>query len=102
MKIKKGDKVKILSGKDRGKIGKVVRIDYKNQTLVVAGLNLFKKHRRPRKQDEKGEIVSIEKPIVSSKVMVICPSCGKASRSGYRFENNNKLRYCKKCKATWQ
>lgn len=100
MKIKKGDNVKILSGKDRGKTGKVLNVDLKKNKVTVDGLNVFKKHVRPRKQDEKGEIVQVVRPMPISKVMIVCPACGKATRVGYHVENDAKVRICRRCKAT--
>jgi large subunit ribosomal protein L24 len=98
MKIHKGDTVKIISGKDRGKNGKVLKINRKKNLLIVEGLNLIKKHRRPKRQGEKGEIVTLSRPISISKVLIVCPSCNKPSRIGYRFVDIKKSRYCKKCK----
>jgi len=103
MKIKKGDTVKIMAGRDIGKIGKVIKVDRKNATVVVEGLNLVKKHQRPKRQDEKGTIVSIAKAMPASKVMLLCPNCNQATRVGYRLEgqdvNARKNRYCKKCQS---
>ena len=103
MKIHKDDTVKIIIGKDRGKSGKVTDVNIKTGLIVVAGLNLFKKHQRPRKQGEKGEIINVPRPISSSNVRLVCPSCRKITRVGYRFEgaadNPRKIRYCKKCRS---
>ncbi|MEK7629787.1 MAG: 50S ribosomal protein L24 [Patescibacteria group bacterium] len=99
MKIRKNDQVKILRGKDRDKTGKVLSIDTKTNKLIVQGLNLFKKHARPKKQGEKGEIVQIAKPLPISVVALVCPNCHEASRVGFRFEDDKKVRYCKRCKA---
>lgn len=99
MKIKKGDNVQIMVGKDRGKKGKILKSDPKSGMVLVEGLNLVKKHRRQRKQNEKGEVVSIPQYLNISKVMLICASCGQPSRTGYKIEGENKARYCKKCKA---
>ena len=95
MKIHKGDTVKIMAGKDRGKTGKVLRVDPIVGKVTIENLNLAKKHRRPRKQGEKGEIVSVARPIDASNLMIVCSNCGKTTRVGYR-ENS---RYCKKCQA---
>lgn len=100
MKIRKGDTVKILSGKDRGKSGKVVNVDLRKNKLTVEGLNVFKKHVRPRREGEKGEVVQVTRPMAIAKVMLICPSCGKATRIGFRIDDNKKIRICKKCNAT--
>ncbi len=98
MKIKSGDKVLMLVGKDKGKIGKVMKVFPKKNKVVVEGLNLCKKHYRPRREGEKGEIVEIPRPVDVSNVALICPNCEKPTRVGYRFENGKKVRYCKKCK----
>lgn len=97
LKIKKGDQVKILIGKDKGKIGKIIKVDYKTKKVIVEGLNLVKKHVRPRRQGEKGEIVQVARPIDISNVMLICPSCNKAIRVGFKVEENKKYRFCRKC-----
>jgi len=100
MKIKKGDTVKILSGKDRGKRGKVVRVLPRESRLVVDGINLKKRHRRSRRQDRKGEIVLLPAPMAVSAVMLVCPSCGKPTRVGCRpGDDGVKHRVCKKCGA---
>lgn len=98
MKIKKGDTVKIISGKDRGKSGKVLKVDSKKRLIIVEGLNLVKKHKRPKRQGEKGEIIMVSRPISASKVLIICPNCNRPTRSGYSFTDAKKLRHCKKCK----
>lgn len=90
-----------MFGKDRGKTGKVMKIDYSNNTVLVENLNLYKKHQRPRRQGEKGEIVNLPRPMNVSKIASVCSSCGKPTRVGYRFEGENKSRYCKKCKNTF-
>ncbi len=99
MRIKKGDNVKILTGKDRGKTGKVIDIDNAAGRLTVEGLNVFKKHARPRKQGEKGEIVSVARPLRASNVALVCPSCHKPTRIGMHLEGEKKHRVCKKCGA---
>ena len=98
MKIKKGDQVKIISGKDRGKRGKVLSVFVSKRKLLVEGLNVVKRHRRPRKEGEKGQRVEVPAPIDISNVMLICPNCGKPARIGYKIENNSKFRICRKCK----
>lgn len=100
MKIKKGDTIKIISGKDKGKTGKIMQVNGAVGTVLLEGLNLFKKHRRPKKQGEKGEIVTVPRPLSASKVMLVCSSCGKSTRAGYRFEGETKVRFCKKCQAS--
>lgn len=100
MKIKKGDTVKITVGKDSGKTGKVLGVDSKKNAILVEGLNLAKKHRRPKKQGEKGEIVMVARPLDISKVMLVCPNCKKTTRVGYETFADKKNRYCKKCKTS--
>ena len=100
MNIKKGDTVLIRAGKDHGKQGTVTSVSPKAEAVTVSGLNLFKKRVRPTKQGEKGETVSVSRPLPRSRVMFVCPSCKKGTRLGARFEGTEKLRYCKKCQAT--
>lgn len=97
MKVKKGDNVLILAGKDRGKAGKIMKSFPKELKVLVEGINLRKKHVRPRKEGEKGQIVQIPVPMDVSNVKMICPKCGKASRVGYKKEKDRKFRICKKC-----
>ena len=97
MKIKKEDTVLIISGKDRGKKGKVLKALPKERKIIVEGVNLVRKHRRPKKEGEKGQIVEIFKPIDVSNVKFVCPKCGKASRVGYKVIESGKYRVCKKC-----
>lgn len=99
MKIRKGDQVKILCGKDRGKIGKVTRVISKKRKALVEGLNLVKKHVRPRRQGEKGQRVSVPAPVDLSNLMSVCPKCAKPVRVGFRVEKGNKYRVCKKCQS---
>lgn len=99
MKIRTGDNVKILSGKDRGKTGKVLKVFSKENKATVEGLNLVKRHTKPRRQGEKGQRVSIPAPINISNLMLVCPKCSKAARVGYKVNADNKFRVCKKCKS---
>lgn len=99
MKIKKGDNIKMLSGKDRGKTGKVLRVMPVTKKALIEGLNLVKKHVRPRKQGEKGQRVSVPAAIDLSNLMLICPKCSKPTRVGYKPGEKNKFRICKKCKS---
>ncbi len=99
MKIKKGDTVLIIKGKDRNRVGKVIKALPKENRVVVEGLNLVKKHIKPRRQGEKGRIIEIPRPISVSNVKLICPNCQKPTKVGYKFEGEEKYRYCKKCKA---
>ena len=98
MKIKKGDKVKIILGKDRGREGQVEKVFPKSGKVLVAGLNLYKKHVRPKKEGEKGGVVEISRPLAVSKVALICPKCGQPTRVGYQLSGKEKIRICRKCK----
>lgn len=97
MEIKKGDTIKILNGKDSGKTGKVLHAYPKEGRVVVESLNLFKKRVRPKKAGQKGEIVSVPRPLCVSRVMIVCGNCKKAVRTGHRTEGNQKVRFCRKC-----
>ena len=99
MKIRKGDTVQVLSGNDKGKTGEVLEIIPNTQKIIVKGINIRKKHIKPRKQGEEGGIIPVECAIHSAKVNVVCPKCGKATRIGYEIEKDEKVRVCKKCGA---
>lgn len=98
MKIKKNDLVLIVRGKDRKRTGKVIKALPKENKVVIEGLNLVKKHIRPRRQGEKGKIVEVPRPIYVSNVKIICPKCGDATKIGYNIVDGKKKRFCKKCK----
>ncbi|MDO5556858.1 MAG: 50S ribosomal protein L24 [Clostridia bacterium] len=97
MKIKKGDNVQVLSGNDKGKTGEVLEVIPKKQKIIVKGVNVRKKHIKPRKQGEEGGIIPLECAIYASKVNVVCSKCSKATKIGYKIENDKKVRICKKC-----
>lgn len=99
MRIKKGDNVQVLSGNDKGKTGEVLEVIPKADKIIVKGVNIRKKHVKPRKQGEEGGIVSVECSIPSAKVNVVCSKCGKATKIGYSIEKEEKVRICKKCGA---
>ena len=99
MNIRKDDKVVVISGKDKGKEGKVLISDPKAGKLVVEGVNVATKHRKPRKQGEEGGIIKLETPIYASKVQLVCPKCGKATRVAHKIADGKKVRVCKKCGA---
>jgi len=99
MKIKKGDKVKIIAGKDKGKQGRILQVLPKEGKVVVEGLNLVIKHVRPRRAGEKGQRIQFPAPLNISNVMLICTKCDKPTRVGYKIlENKKKVRICKRCK----
>ncbi|MFO7929518.1 MAG: 50S ribosomal protein L24 [Candidatus Humimicrobiaceae bacterium] len=98
LKVKKNDRVKIIQGKDRGKTGKVLRIDNKNMRLFVEGINIVNKHTRQKGQNEPGGIIKKEGPIDLSNVKLVCPQCGKDTRVGIVVhDSGQKVRICKKC-----
>lgn len=98
-KIKKGDKVILLKGKDKGKVGKVVKVVPSEFRVTIEGLNLFKKTVKATRQGEKGQVVDKPFPLKIENVQLVCPSCNKAARVGYRINKDKKERYCKKCGA---
>lgn len=99
LKIKKNDRVEIIKGKDKGKIGKVLRIEAAENRLYVEGINIIKKHTRQKDQSKPGGVIKKEGPIVISNVKLICPNCGKAARVGFEVkESGVKARICRKCK----
>ena len=100
MKICKDDKVVVLSGRDKGKEGKVLSADPQSGKVVVEGVLVASRHQKPRKQGEEGGIIKRETPIYASKVMVICPKCGKPTRVGHAIVDGKKTRACKKCGAS--
>ena len=100
--VRKDDMVVILSGKDKGKKGKVLETSPKEQKLIVEGVNMVTKHVKPRRQGETGGIVKVEGAFYASKAMLVCPSCGKATRVAHKvLADGTKTRVCKKCNATF-
>ncbi len=97
MKILKGDTVIVIRGKDRGKEAKVVQSFPRDQRVILDGLNLRKRHQRPRRSGEKGQILEIAAPLAVSNVKLRCPKCGQAARVGYLIHDRARIRVCKKC-----
>lgn len=96
--IKKGDTVVVLSGKDKGKQGKVLSVFPKNGKAIVEGIAMATKHRKPRRQGEEGGIIHQEIPIYVCKLMHVCPKCNEPTRIGRKvLEDGSIVRYCKKC-----
>ena len=100
MNIIKNDKVVVLSGKDKGKEGKVLEAMPAAAKVIVEGVNVATCHVKPRKQGEEGGIIRKEIPMYVSKVMLVCPKCGKATRVGHKNVDGKNVRACKKCGAT--
>lgn len=99
MKIKKGDSIKIIKGKDKGKEGKVEKVLPKFGKVLIANMNLYKRHLKARSESQPSEIVTLTKPLSEENVILVCPKCHKTTRVGYKIEKNKKLRICKKCKS---
>lgn len=97
MKLKKGDTIIVTLGKDKGSRGKIEKILPDKATIIVAGINVSKRHKKRRDEKNPGGIIDIVKPIDSSKVAIVCPSCGKPTRIGYMVSKNEKIRVCRKC-----
>lgn len=98
MKIVKGDRVQVLQGKDRGKQGEVTFAFPADGKVIVDGLNVAKRHQKPTRSMQQGGIIDKEMPLPVSNVAVVCPSCGKPTRVGHRFEaDGTKVRICRKC-----
>ena len=95
-KLKKDDFVQVISGKERGKKGKIVQIDREKNRAIVQGLNMVKKAMKKRKQNDRGGIVEIEAPIRLCNMMIVCKKCG-ITRIGYKIDGDAKKRVCRKC-----
>lgn len=96
--VKKGDTVVVISGKDKGKKAKVLVAMPKDQKVIVEGVNMSTKHKKPSKGNQQGGIIHQESPIYSSKVMLWCDKCNKGVRTGHKdLDDNTKVRYCKDC-----
>ncbi|MDR0445779.1 MAG: 50S ribosomal protein L24 [Oscillospiraceae bacterium] len=100
MNIRTNDTVVVLSGRDKGRQGKVISADPKAGKLLIEGVNVAKRHQKPRKQGEEGGIIKKETPIYASKVMRLCPKCEKPTRVAHKIKDDgSKTRVCKKCGA---
>ena len=97
MIFRKGDQIKMMTGNDRGKAGRVLAAFPKEGRIVVDGVNMKKKHVRPRKQGQKGELVQVPMPFPVSRAALVCGKCGKPTRVGRRREEGRNIRVCKKC-----
>lgn len=98
VRLKKGDNVKVLSGKDRGKTGKIISVNPQDAKITVEGLNLLTRHQRPKKSGQKGQKVRLPAALAASRLMIICSHCNKPTRIGSHVnEKGVKMRSCKKC-----
>ncbi len=96
--VKTGDTVTVLSGKERGKKGKVLAVSPKEGKVIIEGVNMVTKHVKPRRMGEAGGLVKAEGAMYACKVQLVCPHCGKPTRVGHKVqENGTKERICKKC-----
>lgn len=99
MSIRKDDKVILLSGGDRGKTGKVLKVMPKEGRVIVEGVNMRKRRQRPKKEGQKGQTVEVAFPVAVSKVALVCPNCSSKTRMLHKITGEKKVRICKKCKA---
>lgn len=100
MKLKKGDEVKIVGGKDTGKTGKVEKVFTKENKVLIPGINQYKRHMKARMQGQSSEILTITKPLPVSQVALVCPHCKQQTRIGYMLDKKQKVRICRKCDKT--
>ena len=98
MKIKVNDKIRVLAGKNKGKEGKVIQVFATIGKVVVEGVNIMKKHMRPSKAGQKGQIIELAAPLAVAKVMLLCPKCNRPTRVGQKIEADVKKRVCRACK----
>jgi large subunit ribosomal protein L24 len=98
MKIKTNDNVKVMSGKDAGKSGKVIQVFPTEEKVVVEGVNMMKKAMKTNKKGEKGQIIELSGPLHFSKVALVCSKCNQPTRVGYKMDGGDKKRVCRKCK----
>ncbi len=98
MKLKKGDKIKVIAGKDKSKDGVIDRVYTKQNKILVMGINMYKRHIKKSEQTPEGGVVDLPRPITVSNVVLICPKCSKPTRIGWEIKNKEKKRICKKCK----
>lgn len=97
-KLVKGDSVKVLAGKDKGRIGKIGKVYPKEKKVLVENANQYKRHLKKRTQNEESQIVTITKPLPFASVELICPKCNRLTRVEFKLEKGKKVRVCKKCK----
>jgi large subunit ribosomal protein L24 len=96
VKLKKEDSVKVVAGRERGKTGRILRVDRENGRVFIHGINMVKKAVKKRKQTDRGGIIDIEAAVDVSNVMIVCSKCGP-TRIGFKIENGSKVRICRKC-----
>lgn len=99
MRLKKGDQVIVTVGKDKGRKGKIEKVFPQRAMVLIPGINIYKKHVKPRDKGKPGGIIDVVRPMCISKVALLCPKCGQRTRVGWQAEEEKKERICKKCKA---
>jgi len=99
MKIKKGDNIKVIKGKDKGKSGKIEKAFPKEGKVLIANVNQYKRHLKARSEKQPSEIITITKPLPEENVVLICPKCHKTTRVGFKLQKDLKVRICRKCKS---
>lgn len=100
MKLKKGDKIIVIAGKDKGRKGKIEKVLPKSAKVLIPGINVYKKHVKPRGEGQPGGIVDIVKPLSVSNIALLCPKCKQPTRIGYKIDKSGgKHRICRKCQA---
>lgn len=99
-KIKKNDTVQVLTGKDKGKRGEIIRVIPKKDRVIVSGVNIVKKAVRPRSNQDQGGIIEVEAPVHISNVGLVCKKCGRPVKIGYKIDGDKKIRVCRKCGET--
>ena len=97
MKLKKGDEILITAGKDKGKKAKIDKTYPKNDTVLLPGLNIFKRHMKKKDEKNPGGVISFPRPVPVANIQLLCPKCGKPTRIGFKIEKNKKTRICRKC-----
>ncbi|MDD5089640.1 MAG: 50S ribosomal protein L24 [Candidatus Wallbacteria bacterium] len=97
MKIRKDDMVMVQSGKDKGKVGKILKVIPETRKVIVSGINMIKRHQKPSKKHQHGGIIEMEGPIRVDRVMLVCPKCNLPTRTGHTLLSESKVRTCRKC-----
>lgn len=99
MKFRKGDEIKIIAGKDKGKTGKIDKVYSKKSLVFVQGINTYKRHSKARDEKHPAGIIDIVKPIPFARIALVCPKCKQPTRAGFIFEDGKKIRICRKCES---
>lgn len=97
MKFKKGDEIKVVAGKDKGKTGKIEKVFPKKNLVLIGGVNIYKRHLKRRDEKRPAGIIDIVKPLAVANIALVCPKCKQQTRVGFVVEDGNKVRICKKC-----